>query len=402
MTNNSPPPAPSPHKREPQPWARRALLGGGVFIAATATLGTWRGLDTGVIFPDQSPYEPWQQWMDSQAGDPLSLVSAAILAASPHNTQPWLFKLRDNVLSIYADENRNLGAFDPYRREMWHGLGAAIANIEIAAPMRGFRTQTALLPDQAQPLLAAVITLSPTQSDAAPLADMIVKRTTNRADYVVGKIPDAGLLQKATPPDSDMVRTLWVEASGPAGKAMIANSIAATEYITADTGMSAESYRWFRHSPKQVAHYRDGPQAAVAGIDPTFARLAPLLPELSAKDSDRYWLDSTKRQLSTAPVFGFILVRDIYDRRSQLLAGATWQRLHLGLTAADLAAQPINQIIEWVDREHELKRPATMAKTLKRITGLPDWKPTFLFRVGTPTRAMPHSARRQRAAVIMA
>lgn len=377
------------------------MLGGGVFIAATATLGTWRGLDTGVIFPDQSPYDPWQQWLDSQAGDPLSLVSAAILAASPHNTQPWLFKLRDNVLSIYADENRHLGAFDSYRRELWHGLGAAIANIEIAAPMRGFSTQTMLMPDTPNPLLAAVITLSPTQAQAAPLGDMIVKRNTNRADYIAGKMPPSTQLQSATPPNSDMVRTLWIEASSKSGQAMIAQSIAATEKIVADTVMSAESYRWFRHSPKQVAQYRDGPQAAVAGIDPVFAKLAPLLPELSAKDSDRYWLESTRRQLNTASVFGFIMVRNLYDRRTQLLAGAAWQRLHLGLTAMNLAAQPINQIIEWVDREHELKRPAAMAKTLESITGLLDWKPTFAFRAGYPTRAMPHSARRARADVML-
>ncbi len=387
--------------RKPNPWTRRTLLGGGFVVAAAGAAGVWRGIDTGVIAPDQSPYDAWQEWATSKTGDPLSLVSAAILAASPHNTQPWLFKVRDNIISIYADEDRNLGAFDPYRREMWHGVGCAIANIEIAAPARGFTASTLLTPDPSQPLLAATITLSPPNGALDPLTEMIVKRSTNRANYVQGKKPSAALLLEATPAETDMVRTIWVEARSVPGKAMVAQSIIATQNIIADKVMSAESYRWFRHSPKQVAKYRDGPQAAVAGIDPMFAKLSPLLPELSAQESDRYWLESTRGQLETAPMFGLVMVQDLYDRKTQLLAGAAWQRLHLGLTKAGLAAQPINQIIEWVDREHELRQPPAMATLLSTITGQIDWKPTFAFRTGYPTRTMPHSARRARGDVVL-
>jgi hypothetical protein len=386
--------------RKPNPWTRRTLLGGGFVIATAGAAGVWRGIDTGVILPDQSPYDPWKEWTSSQSGDPLSLVSSAILAASPHNTQPWLFKVRDNTLSIYANEDRNLGAFDPYRREMWHGLGCAIANVEIAAPARGFATSTQLAPDPSQPMLAATITLSSPNGPLDPLVEMIVKRTTNRANYVLDKKPDATLLLQATPTETDTVRTIWVDANSVQGSAMIAQSIIATQNIIADKVMSAESYRWFRHSPRQVAKYRDGPQAAVAGIDPMFAKLSPLLPELSAQESDGHWLESTRRQLQTAPMFGFVMVRDLYSRKSQLLAGAVWQRLHLGLTKAGLAAQPINQIIEWVDREHELRQPPAMATLLSTITGQIDWKPTFAFRAGYTTHAMPHSARRARGDVV--
>jgi hypothetical protein len=246
--------------REPNPWTRRTLLGAGFVIATAGAAGVWRGIDTGVILPDQSPYDPWKEWTSSQSGDPLSLVSAAILAASPHNTQPWLFKVRDNTLSIYANEDRNLGAFDPYRREMWHGLGCAIANVEIAAPARGFATSTQLAPDPSQPMLAATITLSSPNGPLDPLVEMIVKRTTNRANYVLDKKPDATLLLQATPTETDTVRTIWVDANSVQGSAMIAQSIIATQNIIADKVMSAESYRWFRHSPRQVAKYRDGPK----------------------------------------------------------------------------------------------------------------------------------------------
>lgn len=382
-------------------WTRRAILGGGCIITAASVGGLWRGIDTGVVLPDQSPYDAWKAWAQTKSGDPSALIAAAILAASPHNTQPWLFKVTDNTILVYADENRHLGAFDPYRREMWHGLGAAIANIEIAAPARGFQADVQFLPNPNQPTLAALISLTPIAQATPPLVTMIDQRTTNRANYDRVRVPDDATLRSAEPSPMEGIEIQWVPANSVEASAFVVNTLAATQKIIADNTMSADSYRWFRHSPKQVAQYRDGPQALVAGIDPTFAKLSPLLPPLSAKESDGYWLSSTKRQLESAPIFGFILVANLYDRLTQLLAGAAWQRLHLGLTAVGLAAQPINQMIEWVDREKQLRATPTMETTLQTMTGRLDVRPTFAFRVGYPARAMPHSARRELKSVLL-
>jgi hypothetical protein len=386
---------------KPSSWTRRALLGGGFVVGAAALSGVWRGINAGAILPDQSPYEPWQEWRASKSGDPLSLVSAAILASNPHNTQPWFFKVKDRTISVYADPDRNLGAFDPYRRELWHGLGAAIANIEVAAPARGYIAKTDLVPDPAQPQLAAIITLTQTAVASDPLANMIAKRTTNRADYDDEKIPEPAQLKAASPSDNEVARVLWVNSTTPSGRAVIATTISATEKIIADKVMIEDGHRWFRNNPKQVAKYRDGPQAAVSGVSPLLATIAPLLPKLSTEESGLYWLASTHRQVNASPVFGFVMVHDLYDRKAQLIAGAVWQRLHLGLTKEGLAAQPINQAIEWVDRERQLNQPAAGAAALRLITGGTDWKPTFLFRAGYPTRQMPHSARRKRTDVLL-
>src|SRR6202521_3490341 len=93
----------------------------------------------GQILPEGDAYAPWRLWNDSSVrGTPLALVAAAVLAANPHDTQPWLFAVEADAIEIYADLSRNLGAMDPYVREMHLGLGCAIENMVLAAPSNGF------------------------------------------------------------------------------------------------------------------------------------------------------------------------------------------------------------------------------------------------------------------------
>jgi len=77
-----------------------------------------------------------------------------------------------------------------------------------------------------------------------------------------------------------------------------------------------------------------------------------------------------------------------------LQAGRLWQRLHLLLTARGLAAQPLNQPVERVDREREVNEPPRTAQALAIITGDPAWLPTFVFRAGYAEHPAAMSPRR--------
>ena len=77
--------------------------------------------------------------MRAFAATPLALVAAAILAANPHDTQPWLFRIADETIEVLADASRHLGAMDPYLREMHIGLGAAIENLTSPPVQTAFR-----------------------------------------------------------------------------------------------------------------------------------------------------------------------------------------------------------------------------------------------------------------------
>ncbi len=93
---------------------RSFLKGAGVVTIAVVGGGVWRAYDQGVLSVGEGPaYQPWKDWRSVANDSPLALVRAAILAASPHNTQPWLFKITNSSIELYMDTKRNVGALDP-------------------------------------------------------------------------------------------------------------------------------------------------------------------------------------------------------------------------------------------------------------------------------------------------
>jgi hypothetical protein len=386
-------------------WSRRGALVCGVGAAlAASTAGTLRAFDAaGRPPPDDDAYAPWRLWNDpSIAGTPLALVAAGVLAANPHDSQPWLFAPSADAIEVFADLQRNLGAMDAYMREMHLGLGCAIENMALAAGPNGYAAELAAAPgslsaldERRAPVRVATLSLTKRERTAPDaLYRAIPFRHTNRYAYDRGKAPPQDWRDFAARADfDDDVRVFLIEDGEPR-RLFDAAVVEATQAIIADRTMIADSDRWFRASGAEIDAHRDGPTLDVAGLSfltLTFARLFPV----SAEVSHQAWLKQTRDvQLASAPLVGLIAVRDRYDRLSAIAAGRAWQRLHLSATAAGIAMQPLNQPIEMIDRERQAGRGANWAARMTQITG-EDWQATFSFRAGFASQAAPASPRRR-------
>ena len=184
--------------------SRRAVIAGGAGAAVLAALG-YRAWDRGVFSAGEGPaYQPWKEWQGHAGEGSRRPLHAAILAASAHNTQPWLFEPKEDSITVYADRARNLGSFDPFRREMHFSLGCAVENLYLAAFNQGLAADIAFSDGRLAPSSVVVqtskvaeIKLQPVQEafgGSGPLTgepfdtllglyDVIPNRYTNRGPY---------------------------------------------------------------------------------------------------------------------------------------------------------------------------------------------------------------------------
>lgn len=379
---------------------RRTLIASGAGALVLGALG-YRAWDRGVLMSGKGPaYAPWAEWGGHAGEGETRPLHAGILAASPHDTQPWQFALSASGITVFADRARHLGTFDPFRREMHLGLGCALENIVLAAGAFGLGPRVApvegrlVLSPGPTPIRVAEIVLESGPSLHSPLFAAIPNRHTNRGPYRAQAIVRSQLHALADRIENDRVRVAFVD-DAVARHELGALIVEATARIIADPQMSADSARWFRTGRREIEAHRDGIATDVSGISPVLAEAAKLLADQDSYTSDQYWLSMTRdTHVATAPALGVILVRDRLDMASALEAGRAWQRLHLAATVTGLAAQPLNQPVECIDRNAMLGRKDAYEPALLKFANVSGWEPTFVFRLGYAERPALPSPRR--------
>jgi nitroreductase len=375
------------------------MIAAGAGAAVVAGLG-YRIVDRGVLSgASGEAYAPWNEWRGGVTDGVKRPLRAAILAANPHDTQPWLFEAHDESVTVYADRARNLGSFDPFRREMHLGLGAAIENLARAARAEGYAPSVRPVEGRLQaspgpePVIVAHIALDPSAPVRDRLFDVIADRHTNRGAYLDRPIAPNILhaLAKLAQTNGVMVAFV-VDAKARAELATLI--VEATQRIIDDPQMSLDSAHWIRTGRREVEDHRDGISVDAAGLSPLLTAFAKLMPDQSPHSADQYWLANTRDIQVHAPVLGVVLVKDRLDMATSIEAGRAWQRLHLAATTMGLAAQPLNQPVECVDRNEMLGRSDTYQKALVDIALAPGWQPTFAFRLGYAEKKALPSPRR--------
>jgi nitroreductase len=365
--------------------SRRALTAGGIGILATAVTGRTRASAADrqpSALPDDGGVRPWDYWLSNGGTGVVRIASAAILAASPYNTQPWLFRLTDNQIEILVNSDRNVGGLDPLRRELYMGLGCAVENACVAAPSQGLVASVSLVPDPTRPDLAAVLDLQTAVAARDPHHDAIGLRHTHRGAYRLDRPVELAVLdalaQQASSPDT---RVVFLDAASPEGKLFADLTNEATEII-----LSVSELREGRH-----AGLRDALANASGDIDEALKR------------ADAAWLEATRTvSCATAAAFGLIMVRGARSSHAMHMeAGRLWQRIHLDGTMRGLAMQPMNHLIELIDYEAAKQgRPSVLAR-MRLPNDWKGWEPIFGFRLGYADAPAPRSTRRPLSSVVV-
>jgi hypothetical protein len=380
---------------------RAGLTAGSALVIGAGGLG-YRAYDEGVFQAgDGGAYDAWKNW-DKQRG-PMALVSAAVLAANPHNSQAWTFRVAPDRIDIYADRARHIGAVDPLYREMYVGLGTALENLMLAAAANGYEAKLTVLPSPGDQVHAAQVDLSAGAVRRSALYEQIPHRHTDRSAYKAQDVPAKSLARMAgLGEDLAGPRVYWLTGKAETAK-MGALMISAAEALTKDHQQSVDDNRWFRHDWDAIQSHKDGLTLDSQGLSELTTAIAKVLPATSRSYNDDFWVKRTRDpQTKTAAAYGIIAVPDPSDNHQRITGGRLLERIHLWTAGNGLSLGHMNQITERIDRERELGLALEFDAAAKQF--LPDkgYEQLVAFRIGYPAgndgRRL--SPRRPAAAVI--
>jgi hypothetical protein len=262
---------------------------------------------------------------------------AACAAPSIHNTQPWLFRPRGDVVDVLVDRRRQLATLDPDGREMLVSVGAAVFNLRVAIRAHGHETEMRLMPDPGEPDLAASVTVeravAPT-AGALALAEAIARRHTNRRPFADRPVPYGTMEELTAAAAAEGAALIAVDPALRDGVLSLTRT--AENRMLTDPRYRAELAAWT--TPGGVGR-RDGvPREAFGPRDTD--RALPLRDFALGHGAPT-------ATVAFEPDPTLILLYTAGDAPADWLrAGAALQRVLLTATMRGLAATPLSQLLE--------------------------------------------------------
>jgi nitroreductase len=269
-------------------------------------------------------------------------VKYAILAPSSHNTQPWVFRVREDRLDLFADRSRRLPVVDPDDRELVISCGAALFNLRLALRDFGLAEQTELLPEVANPDLLARIRLTGVREASAhdhALFAAIRRRHTDRSSFESRAVP-APILEALAWAAEREGAWLAVLPTEPAKRA-VADLVAQGDRIQmADPQFRRELATWLRPNRSRR---RDGMPGFAVGLSDLPALAAPLVIRTFDIGDGRAAQDEALARGSPALA---VLGTEHDHPTDWLVAGQALSRVLLQAQAEGVSASFLNQPIE--------------------------------------------------------
>ncbi len=331
----------------------------------------------------------------------IRVLHSAILAPSPHNTQPWRVAFRgEERILLSIDRTRLIPGCDPTGRQAFISAGAFLENLDLAAKSEGFRADIDLFPGGwpdartvAKDPVAHVDLVEDRRIGCDPLFLQVPLRHTNRRRFEKMKVPleaagdltaayDFSLVPLGFSHDDDFIRSVTDLAAD------------AMEIELADPERVRETLQYFRFTDREARSSSDGFGHAQSG----FGRMARffigrfILSRQRASSSpesfSRMAKKSTREQVAGAGGIGWLSTKGDH-RVDQVRAGRAYQRVHLKAGALGLALQPVSQLVS------DYPDMAKLRSGIHELLGVPGTHTIqMLFRLGyaSPVPATPRRA----------
>jgi nitroreductase len=279
----------------------------------------------------------WRTVDGAPGGTLRTCLLAAAAAPSVHNTQPWLFRPRDDGVDVLVDRRRQLRTLDPQGREMLVSVGAAAFNLRVALRSFDWQAEMRLMPDPVEPDLAARLDLGaaePATPAERSLAGAIHRRRTNRRPFADVPVPEA-VLEEMTGAAAGEGATMLV-ADVMLRDGVLSLTRTAENRMVGDPAYLAELAKWT--TPPGIGR-RDGvPREAFGPRDVDAA--IPL--RAFARGNG-----APTAVVEFEPEPTIVLLFTAGDTPADWLrTGAALQRVLLTATVRGLAATPLSQVTE--------------------------------------------------------
>jgi hypothetical protein len=294
-----------------------------------------------------------------------------------HNSQPWRFRVRPQVIELWADPERRLPAADPTGREHRVACGAALFNLRLALHGHGIRPLITLHAGGDHPDFLASVRFGghrPPTPELRQLLAAVPRRHTNRLPFADEPVTtgERAALRKASMEEGAWLHMIEDDRERSEVARLAAAAHAAQQ---ADPAYRAEFAEW-----TGVAEDRD---------DGVPARAGDYRPAAHDSWVKRDYTGGQGRSTTSAgipferqPMIA-VLTSYAFGPYADVTAGQAMQRVLLTATAAGLTASFLSQLIE-VERARE---------GLRRLIGGPRG-PQVVLRIG---RGWPVSATPRRS-----
>ncbi|MDZ7722890.1 MAG: hypothetical protein U5R06_08795 [candidate division KSB1 bacterium] len=310
------------------------------------------------------------------------IIRYAIMAPSGHNTQPWLFSIDENVITIHPDYSKRLPVVDPDDHALFISLGCALENMVIAARHYGFEPSVDLDPESDE------IKVAFTKNGGADdnrLFEAIPQRQAARRTYDGNPIPEKDLeaLRNASVQDDVLFRIFkdpveiepLVEFVKEGNRLQFSNNAFVNELIS-----------WIRFKKSEAQRQGDGLNSASMGAPSVPQWLGRLFLNMASAEGEAKKCEKAIKSSSALMMF----IAEDNSKRAWINLGRSFERVALTATRLNIRHAHLNMPCE----EQHLR------KKLQNHLNLTREQPLLLLRIGYAD-PMPCSLRRPVEQVII-